>query len=407
MTATRQLKELPSLVGAVGESLEAFRLRQQQANATSARLANEFNSFSEALNGVVTALQFHDITRQQIEHVVEALVHLAGDGDSGSRTRRLSADEVAVMEVQRRQLVGAAEAFAASVERVKRELGQIASRGREMAGEANTLLGLAGGQQSSFFDQMERCFAGVLAAVAGCTALNDETANAMGELQRTVAGLQDCIADIRTIALGINRLALNSAIEAVRLGAAGEPLGVVAGAMQTLRADVEMRSDDTENLLAALSGAVLSMIQPAAQTPESDQGYGHASVTDELRTRIDELHGSSEHSLTRSQQISAAAATLCAEVQLASESFTVGAQGHKILDRCCGVLQRIVVESGVQTTGATSGMKHLAARYTMQSERDVHQMATGQVNLATSPEEESRVTVPVPTGDFGDNVELF
>jgi chromosome segregation ATPase len=181
---TRQLEDLPCLAAAVRKSLEAFRQRQQQANETSASLANEFKSFSEAINGVVTALQFHDITRQQIEHAVEALSHLAGNGDSQGRALRPSADEVAVIELQRQQLLGAAKAFASSVEQVKRELEQIASRGREMAGEAETLLCLAGGQQSSFFDQMERCFAGVLAAVSNSAALNEETANATAELQR-------------------------------------------------------------------------------------------------------------------------------------------------------------------------------------------------------------------------------
>jgi len=403
----QQLKALPSLVGAVEESLQAFRLRQQRAQATSASLASEFRSFSEAINGVVTALQFHDITRQQIEHVVESLAPLAGNGDSYSRTSLPSADELAVIELQRRQLLGAAEAFAASVQQVKLELEQIVSRGREMAGVAKKLLGLAEDERGSFFERMERCFAGVLAAVSNSTALNDETTKAAAELQRTIARLQACIHDIRAIASGINQLAINATIEAVHLGAAGEPLSVVAVAMQTLRADAEKRSTEIESSLGALNAAVLSMIPPAEQAPESALRCDNAAVTEELRMRIDELHLSSARSLTCSQQISAAANTLCDDVQLAANGFTVGTLFCQTLDGCCGVLQRIAAEADTHPAGVAGVLQHLTVRYTMQSEREVHESAMAQIKPGTSSDEQYRLAVPVSPGDWGDSVELF
>jgi hypothetical protein len=177
--------------------------------------------------------------------------------------------------------------------------------------------------------------------------------------------------------------------------------------MQTLRLDVEKRSDETQNSLGALSGAILSMMAPAIQAPESNLHCGHAAANGELRKRIDELHGSSERSLTCSQQISAAAAKLCAGAQLASDSFTVATQVDQTFGRCCDVLQRIAAGSGVHPAGAAGGLQHLAARYTMQSEREVHEMAAAQVKPQDFPAEQDRLAVPVPTGDFSDNVELF
>ena len=66
-----QLQAFPSLVGGVQEALAAFRL--QQASATSVSLEREFAAFSEAIHGLVEALQFHDITRQQVEHALGRL----------------------------------------------------------------------------------------------------------------------------------------------------------------------------------------------------------------------------------------------------------------------------------------------------------------------------------------------
>jgi hypothetical protein len=92
---------------------------------------------------------------------------------------------------------------------------------------------------------------------------------------------------------------------------------------------------------------------------------------------------------------------------LASDGFAVGQLFDKAIDRCCGVLQRITAESGVQEAGTTGSLHHLTARYTMQSERDVHEMATAQAEPVASPTEQSGMAVPVVPGGCDDNVELF
>lgn len=404
----QQLEALPSLVGTVQEALAAFRLRQQQANATSVSLAREFAAFSEAINRLVEALQFHDITRQQVEHVIESLDHVLSDCDGRGPTTRLSPADVGVMDLQRQQLLGAAETFASSVQRVKQELTQAATRGQEMEAETKTLLGfVAEDQQSSFFADMERCFAGVLGAVESCAAVQDDMTSTTGELQRATAGLQSCVDDVRTIWLQVNRLALNATIEAIHLGPAGEPLSVVAGSMLTLHGNAEQRSDETGDSLATLRGAVLSMIPASTHFPTSPVPSDSDAMLDELKTSIAELSASSERSLTCSKQISAIAAALCADVLSASDSFTVGKLVEETLDRSCGTLQRISAESDVDPARTTSGLEYLAAQYTMLAEREVHDRVTAKAVSSLSNEEPACPAALALPEDLGDGVELF
>lgn len=403
-----QLEALPSLVGAIEEALAEFRLRQQEANATSLRLADEFTAFSGTINGLVEALQFHDITRQQVEHVVESLEHLLRDARHSEPAACPPPEVAAVVDLQRHQLLAAAKTFEASVGRVTQELKQVAALGRKMEAETKTLLGLVEeDQQSPFFSRMERSFAGVLAAVTSCAAVNDETASTTAELRRTIAGLQDCVDDLRAIWRKINRLAMNATIEAVQLGQAGEPLSVVAGSMQTLHSDAEKRSGDTEESLGNLSSAVLSMMRDASDGPASPAPSDDASMIDELKTRMDELHASSERSLTCSKQISAVAATLCSEVRSAADSFTVGNLVDETLYRSCGILQRITAASDIDSVRAARGLEHLAAQYTMLAERQVHERATAEAFPAPSNEETGWRATPAPPGDLGEGVELF
>ena len=79
----RQLKELTALIADVIKSLEAFEGRRRQAAETSAYEAAQYEAVCSAVDGVVRSVQFHDITRQQVEHVVEALGQLRSECENG------------------------------------------------------------------------------------------------------------------------------------------------------------------------------------------------------------------------------------------------------------------------------------------------------------------------------------
>lgn len=404
---TQQLEALPSLLCTVRGALEAFGLRQDEATATSARLANEFASFSEALNGLVAALQFHDITRQRIEHVIDSLKLILSNAGSSRRASRPKPEETAVIELQHRQLLGAGEAFATSVQRVKRDLDEIATRGRAMGQETIALLGsTAEDQQSSFFNQMESCFAEVRAGVSKCAALDEETAHAVAELEHVVASLATCVQDLGAITLEINHLAINSTIRAEHLGPVGAPLSVVAGALQTLHADARDRQGETKRVIAAFDGELLSMNPVASPDPAGGARSDSTGMVDELRTRIEDLHASDAGSQTCRSRISKAAAQLSRDVQAASDSFNIGALVEETLARCCGALQKISVEAGPGAIAPNFRLEHLAAQYTMSAERDVHEMATAATTPEPSPQEPA-TTAESAGGGLGENVELF
>ncbi|WP_321478227.1 methyl-accepting chemotaxis protein [uncultured Paludibaculum sp.] len=405
---SQQLAAIPSLVGAIEEVLGAFRLRQQEASATSLRLADEFTALSETINGLVEALQFHDITRQQVEHVIESLEDLLNDARHSVPTACPLPEVVAVVDLQRQQLLGAAKTFESSVQRVNRELKQVAALGHKMVAETRTLLGLVTeDQQSSFFPKMERAFAGVLSAIASCCVANDDTVRTQAELRHTISGLQGCLDDLRVIWRRINRLAINATIEAVHLGPAGEPLSVVAGSMQTLYLNAEKRSGETEDSLANLRSAVMSIVLGSNDGPAASEPSANASIVDELKARVDELHASSERSVAYSKRIGAVSATLYSDVRSASEGFAVGDLVAETLDRTCGTLQRITAASDIDAVHAARGLEHLAAQYTMLAEREVHERATATVFPAPSNEEMNRRAATAPPGDLGDGVELF
>src|ERR1035438_3472166 len=83
----RQLKELPALIAAVIDSLQSLDERRQRAVELSACQAAQYEAVCGAVDDVVKSVQFHDITRQQIEHVAQALGQLRSAGESGRGSR--------------------------------------------------------------------------------------------------------------------------------------------------------------------------------------------------------------------------------------------------------------------------------------------------------------------------------
>ena len=76
---TIQLRKLPSLLAEVDADVEGFLIRQREGVKISAGLAAHMDSVERELGAVATSIQFQDITRRQLEHVIGALEDLLHD----------------------------------------------------------------------------------------------------------------------------------------------------------------------------------------------------------------------------------------------------------------------------------------------------------------------------------------
>ena len=82
----RELAEMPSLIAEVMTGLESLEDRHRRAVEVFLRQAAEYQKVSAAFEDLITAIQFHDITRQQIEHVADALRRLRVEFQAGCRS---------------------------------------------------------------------------------------------------------------------------------------------------------------------------------------------------------------------------------------------------------------------------------------------------------------------------------
>jgi len=418
----RQLRELPALISSVGNSLGTLEERQRRARETTVLQAARNREVCEAIDNLVGSIQFHDITRQQVEHVAHALGELRSEYGGRADWAAAPPQARAILTLQSSQLSSAERVFASSIGHIERDLEGIAARVQDMAEAGRALMGIQGDDHGSFFLQMEDCFSAILEGVGSCAAAQAEIESTAAGLEETIGGMRDSVARIRGIEIQIQRIAINATIRAAHLGAAGSALDVIAGVMQGLALDSNGHTEDVAGALDAMSdaaGRISGGSVPAESgvLPDTAMNSRDQDAAGEMRAALLELHSSGESSFARVMEIAALGSRLAENIGAVRSGFSAGPLFARVVNRARGKLERIGAEARPASSedgeaGEARGLENLAKHYTMQMERDVHErVASGGAPPPPEPGETAEVTQAVEEAasadDLGDNVELF
>ncbi|HUA20383.1 MAG TPA: hypothetical protein VMB25_16665 [Bryobacteraceae bacterium] len=397
-----ELKDLHAISASVLHNLQCFEDRRERAREASNQQAARYSAVTEAIDDLVQSVQFHDITRQQVEHVTQALRALL----SGMHHRRGQPppEAAAVLALQASQLSSAAQVFAASVDRIEADLAGIAARVEEMAAASRVLLCDSGDDQNVFFLEMERSFTSILNGGKACRDTEARIGATAAHLKETINQMRGAVTGIHATEIQVQRIALNATIRATQLEAAGEALGVVAEVMQRLAIESNQNTESVAALLDAMRNAAGRIAGPG-----EDTALGEPGIFEQMQAAVLELHSSSGRSCGRLNEIVSLGARLAQDVGALRSSFTAGRLFEQVTRHALEELERISTQTGQMHSPArevspVAHLANLAGQYTMQRERDVHRaVADG----AVVPGPANPVQAAAGGGDFGDNVELF
>lgn len=405
--SAREVRELHSLISSVVEGLESFAERQQRAREASGRQAVQHAAVCEAIEDLVRSIQFHDITRQQIEHVCQALRQICSEAAPEEGTGSPAPPSTrAALTLESSQLAVAASAFATSVEHMEQDLEAIAVRVRDMAAASKDLMGLSQDENDSFFLRMEGCFKGILIALGRCVSAEAALESTASELDQNIRGMRAAVDEIRGIEIQIQRTALNATIGSAHIGETGSALNVIADVMHRVALDSNANTE-------AAAGALDSMRDAADRIAGGSSlvmsgGGPEADAPGDMRQAILELHTSSERSFSRLNQIATLSSRLSADIQSLRGSLSVGTLFHEVVARAQSELERMGAKTdpAASNLDPTEHMQRFAKHYTMQSERDVHEaVSRGEASAPVALGVE--LSAGTSGGDLGDNVELF
>jgi hypothetical protein len=269
-------------------------------------------------------------------------------------------------------------------------------------------MGISAGDHGSFFLEMEGQFTAILELLSASTTAQAGMESTAAHLTETIVKMERSIDEIRGVELRIQRIATNATIQAVHIGAMGDALNVIAGVMHGLALD---SSTNTE----AVGGALQKMSEAAYRVSGHSEVElavlsSAGGVAGEMRSTVVELHSSSECSFSRVTQIAALGAKLAGDIGDVRGGFSAKQLFAQTVTQVCDELERIGAQHAVDPLPHTEiapahFLESHAKRYTMQTERDVHESVAAGVAIATAAAEPSRPVLK--EGDLGDNVEMF
>jgi methyl-accepting chemotaxis protein len=356
-----------------------------RSQALSASIPQAAEAISAHMNALVAGVQIHDMARQRLEHVAEALDEAcrAAAAVESAEPLGTAALMVDISALQERQLVACAEDLSRALADLADHTAALGEQAGRVAQQAASCFGGEGG---SLLAAVYRELTPLLDHVASAAEEEAAMGEALTAAQKRLTDLGRLVEGIESIGLEIELVALNASIRAARAGVAGRCLGVIAGAIQEM--SVQARGQ-TKRLTTSLQGILATASRLTANRSE----VGVAAAVgrfQELLGRLDsmaETTGQELGALARAaQEVEADCHRLLA---LLEEQTPAVAEIHALAGAIASALAPWQSHAEILARARRpEALTALMERYTMEQERAVHD---GKAIA----------------DDLGDNIELF
>ena len=405
---SREQGESQTMLDDIIRNLSSLSEKHGRSSIAAQQVVSQSDEISRSIGEIVGSLQFHDITRQQIEHVTEVI------DDLGERISRLNGTENAlsaardlcvsdVCRLQMNQLASAKREFVSAVGGAMDSFRTIAGTVVEISREAAALVEATGAAGSSFLTRLKTDVTKIVVTLKENGEANRGLLSAVESVAATISDLAAFVGSIEEIGVDIGLLALNAQIRAAQTGSEGAALGVLAEAVRNL-------SEDARKQTLAISEALTHISTTAQGLGRGGTDEDEVPELDEMVERfgglLDSLEGMDGQVASFINRMKEATNEVETTIRGLISGIRVHERMESVLSGAIAALEKIDREArefGPPTGGGRDGgyLKRLEDRYTMHKERSIHRSIIQTVGPAAPfPHKE-------PEGDFGENVELF
>jgi methyl-accepting chemotaxis protein len=404
------------------DSLAPLKTKRAASADMLHHLSTRYQTISRNIGDVVSSLQFHDITRQRIEHSASALKEIEIALASPEET--LAAQDIdraiAISRIQLTQLTQTKEDLSHAVSTVKESLHALAREVSEISQETRDLLGHTGQSDASFLGQIEGNLASLKEAAKNYLSLNEEIAASIASVKDFGEEISAFAGDIKNIGTGIRIVAINASVNAARIGNQGSGFGVLAQNTQDLASETASQIEQvSESLKSIVSLAQkLTVINHDAK---SDAAAKSESLENELETIDTLLHSIDIYAEDNLATIGNQSGTFKTDISTAIASLQSSEEFLDAISDTCNQLESFRCSAHEHFPEAYARasqleLNDLTERYTMEREREIHRSASDSVPSTTRDYASSRTgrnkslvidMASTPSLSIGNNVTLF
>ena len=380
---------------------------------------------SDNISTVVQSMQFHDIFRQQVEHVIAGLEGLqpvlAVDNHpsrpENDRDRQAMISRTGdVCELQEAQLQYAAAALFDAVTSILESLRDIGAKQKKIAGD---VIARTGGRRqkrttattdTSFIAEVSRQMHVITGLLSASGSNNQEMAGTMQEVAGTVRQITGFVTDIENIGHDIIQIALNARIKAASTGEEGASLSVLAEEIGQMSGEAVQRTDLITTTLTEIHD-ITDLLATETLGNQENLSTRLSGIEQELHSILSGLDTMGGELVTMLALISDQITSLSAGIEGITDRIDVHERTKSMADEVLAQLREIIRESRrlyPASDAFKEDLRQMAHRYTMESERRIHEHIASKHGIgATGREPPATEGTSAVESEFGDNVDLF
>lgn len=412
LTKHRQTTTVNTLEDA-RESLVSLITLNKKSSEVSTRVERRSSDIYKNIGDVVSSLQFHDITRQQLEHVGEILDHMRERLDEAGRENgSMAVDKKIeltgwisnVCEILQSQLSNTRRELNGAVLSIIENLRGISKNVKDLANDTQSLSGDTHQSVDSLLSHIGEGIKSVILSLRENEKIEDEISTSVN---KAMNGIEGFVNKIETISAEIKLVALNAQVQAVCLGEKGKTFVVIAGEIQKLSIDA---NDFTSSMLKKLKTVTDSTakLQSGPHSLLDNSTTESGGMVNTLEKLLDSINGINEEFNVQLGRITNNGQDLNKEIDDISNRIVFHEEMAQTIDGISEGFSDIqdhvhTLFPATITYSSTDGLESLQRFYTTDSEKAIH----GNVTNTTPVLIEDTTNKSDAEDDMGDNIELF
>jgi methyl-accepting chemotaxis protein len=385
---------------------EILSSKHEKATQYADSVSGTSRDIMEEIGEIVSSLQFHDITAQQLVHVKDVLGALQ---ESVSSLKLSEAEKpgllAEVCALQGAQLANTRKEAVSAVENIIRSLSAISARLNGMLNDVGKVSWASDMDGMSFMEEIDSGISTVIETLNANISEQTGLTQTMSSVSAMVSEMSVFVEEIESLGMNLQLIALNARIKAAHIGNEGAALDTISGSIYELSKNSR---EDTSELSKMLAGVVeiARDFDSNLENMHSGQEQAVENLVTDLKSLLSALHGLNDTVFSLLAQLGDMGSSLMGDISRTLSEITVHDQIQDVLGGMIDELEGITEETrGMIPASArnrsSSLMGELQKFYTMDSEHRVHAEYAGRKHEAPKP---------APTGkasEYGDNVELF
>jgi methyl-accepting chemotaxis protein len=391
-------------------TLSVFEKKHHETSLKANKIAISSNDVYDMINKIVVSIQFHDINRQKLEHISEALNRLVNEvvnGDIIDLDIHSIPDKYGlihdVCELQTIQLQNARDEFVFAVLDIIGNLGNVEKDIADICEETTAVLGEKTIFSKNSLDDVKKELISIQTGLNNNGNIGKGIASSIKSVVDIVDDLSKDFFEIEKVGAEIDLIALNAIVKAARTGSEGAALGVLAESIQRLSYEAKSQTGIIYKVLEYISAASVKLKESRDFYQQGDKAGKFLNTNEKISDIIQTIGNLSSEAGNILNKVTNEAAWLRGEINLTVHGITIHESFKSKITLLINELKAFIdgiKKKNILKSNRKMHTDELLKRYTMHSERTIHRNFVANMDNKTKSGRN-------PAEIIDDNIELF